>query len=95
MSQGVTIKGKTATGQSVEIRVDESGQLVNAASPVRITKFDPSETTPTYIGTNPSSTALDTDTTWTVLKFTRNGSNEVTLVQTATGAWSDRAILSY
>ena len=97
MSQ--TIQGKTISGQLVDVKVDDDGGLVisnpGGTPTPQITKFDPSEKTPTYIGTNPSRTALDTDNTWTVLRFTRNGNGETTLVQQATGAWADRAALNY
>lgn len=97
MSQGITIKGKNAGGQSVTVKVDDDGQLYLAGStpPSEVTKFDPSENTPTYIGTNTDGSALDSANTWTVLKFTRNGLSEVTQVQKATGAWADRATLIY
>ena len=93
MSQGMVIKGKTIDGQTVALLVDSLGRVVSDSA--AITRFDPSDAKPDYIGTNTKRSALDTDTTWTILKFTRNGLGETTLIQQATGAWSNRASINY
>jgi len=74
-----TKEGKTA------IRI--SPELTNG-----IVKFDANDSAPNYIGINKTRTAATSEGTWTVMKFTYDGSN-VTDIETAYGVWDDRASL--
>lgn len=57
-------------------------------------RFDPDDSTPTYIGLHVTNGVATSDTNWKILKFTYSGSN-VTRIQTAYGAWDNRATLSW
>ena len=49
---------------------------------------------PQYVGEATRGTAT-TDSSWTILKITYDGSNNPTVLQTADGAWDSRGALSY
>lgn len=57
-------------------------------------RFEYSGTNVTYAGHAPRG-AASTDNVWTIFQYTYDGNNNVTLKQTAYGAWSDRASLEY
>ena len=57
-----------------------------------LTKFDPNDSAPIYVGTHDAPDASDTDTKWQIIKYTYSGSN-VTQIQRKNGAWSKRTTL--
>jgi len=57
-----------------------------------IVKFDANDSAPDYIGLNKTRTAETSAATWTILKFTYDGSN-VTDIETVYGVWDNRASL--
>lgn len=56
------------------------------------TLFDPSDATPTYVGTHDFSDAAVTEDKWTILKYTYSGS-DVTKIVRKEGVWANRASL--
>jgi hypothetical protein len=48
-----------------------------------------------YLGKHTEANAVDTDTSHVICKFTVDGSNQITKIQTLLGAWSDRTILAW
>ena len=58
----------------------------------KVILFDADDSAPTYIGINQDRTALTTESSWLILKFTYSGSN-VTKIEVNEGAWSNRASL--
>jgi len=67
--------------------IKSTGNQING-----ITKYDANDDQPTYIGTHDAPNASDDDTSWQILKYTYSGS-DVTQIQRANGAWSNRASL--
>lgn len=49
---------------------------------------------PVYLGTNTPGAALS-DPTWNIRLITYDGSNRATMIQNATGAWTNRTSLTY
>ena len=57
-------------------------------------RFDASDAAPTYIGLHLTNGAATTDPNWKIIKFTYSGS-DTTRIQTAYGAWDNRASLGW
>jgi len=70
------------------ISVDADGNVKDAF----FVKFDPDDSSPTYIGTNNDADASTSSTDWLIFKFTYSGSNITDIVKKA-GAWTNRASL--
>lgn len=56
------------------------------------TRFDPSDSSPTYVGNHLVHGAATSDPNWKIRKFTYAVGN-ITRIELAYGAWDDRATL--
>lgn len=108
MSQGITIKGKSPSGQNVEVRVDENGRIIfgsentdgsiATSSPALAVRLDDA-TTPgiTYVGKAPLG-ATPSASVWQIAKLDTSSG----LIKTWADAdalydnvWNNRASLTY
>lgn len=78
---------------SIPIVNDKVPELVDLGFYCDI-RFDVDDSAPTYIGLNVTNAALTSRNDWKIYKFTYSGSN-TTRIQSQTGIWDNRAVLSW
>jgi hypothetical protein len=84
-----------------DFNVDSNGSIILSSlstlnTPQQQALFDyvaRTDSNPVYIGSNTTLTALISDPTWRLFKFSYDGSARVTQVQATVGAWTNRTTL--
>lgn len=95
MSQGITIKGKTASGQNVEVRVDDQGNLTSGGSSSYGLRYDEGATY-TYIG-EALPGILNSEPNWRIKRLT-NSDNTILWSDSSAKfdkIWDNRASYTY
>ena len=90
--------GVNSGGELVELLLGDDGKLVaTVQANTQQERFDYDTRTdgqPVYAGFADNG-VLESESTWTLQKFTYNGDGFITLKQTATDSWNNRGAASY